>query len=604
MKNMKLYLILIVAFSLGMVSYAQDEPSSYYQTNPTFGSRVSSAITIDGNPAEWTEDMLIVQGVANDDARAFRGPHEAPVYDLYQLYAAWDDTNLYLMWQITNVADVVSPEQGYPNSDNGKPWNGDIPFQIALDIDPSTGTNAMLSGQTVEGTKDSHIWGVYNLFDNSEVDKLLMFSSKPNVGVPGLFSLNASGAFDYVNVEGFADAGISYMWGDYSVPASIYGINSDQHRGLTVADLGNESKYVDFNTLGHNKAQDTVYEMVIPLASLGIDSATLESDGIGVMLVSTFGQSGINSLPYDFATFDNAQEPYSSDESSSMEKEDVDHFSANFARIGKSSGVVVTKPKLTVSPVGGTYIGGTEVTLSATGDNTPIKIHYTLDGTTPSSASPFVNSGETVQIPATNTTLKAVAIDANDVSSYVATHVYKTEENNGIRIGFKNTNGWENVYIYAWQEGVPNILGGWPGTPMTALGNDWFEYVFEAGQNPVNIVINDNQNVEKTDDILGITTDTCYDATSSVITCEQLSVETLTSSSLGITIYPNPASEVLNITSDNSIDTYAIYNLTGKLIKKSALENNQIDVSALKLGNYILVLQSENQKETIKFIKK
>ena len=45
----------------------------------------------------------------------------SPVYDTYALYSAWDNDNLYLMWEFTNVTDVVDPAQGYPISDNGKP---------------------------------------------------------------------------------------------------------------------------------------------------------------------------------------------------------------------------------------------------------------------------------------------------------------------------------------------------------------------------------------------------------------------------------------------------------------------------------------------------
>ena len=59
--------------------------------------------------SDWTQDMIIAQGVANDDARIFRGSHEGPVYDTYALYGAWDDNNLYLMWQFVNVTDVVDP---------------------------------------------------------------------------------------------------------------------------------------------------------------------------------------------------------------------------------------------------------------------------------------------------------------------------------------------------------------------------------------------------------------------------------------------------------------------------------------------------------------
>lgn len=43
--------------------------------------------------------MVIAQGTANDDPRVYRpnSMYEVPI-DLYTLYAAYDDNNVYLMW--------------------------------------------------------------------------------------------------------------------------------------------------------------------------------------------------------------------------------------------------------------------------------------------------------------------------------------------------------------------------------------------------------------------------------------------------------------------------------------------------------------------------
>jgi Starch-binding module 26/Chitobiase/beta-hexosaminidase C-terminal domain/Secretion system C-terminal sorting domain len=590
---------MLFSFSLN----AQSNPSTYYQTNPTLGKKSTTAVTIDGNPTEWTQDMLIVQGVANDDARTFRGTHEGPVYDLYQLYATWDNTNLYLMWQIVNVSDIVSPEQGYPNSDNGKPWNGDIPFQLVFDTQSGIGSNGMLSGKTVEGVAASHIWGIYTLFDNNEADKIAMFSSKPGVGQPSIIGLNAAGAFDYAQATGFATAGVSYKWGDHSVPAKIYGINKNGYTGLTAALLGDATQYVDFNTLAHKKSFDTIYEMKIPLASLGIDLAYLESSGIGVMLVSTFGQSGINSLPYDAATTNNATEPYSSDASTSKEKEDVDHFTAPFARIAKAAGPVVVRPTLTVAPAGGTYIGGTTVTLTASGASTPIKIHYTLDGSTPTAASPFVSSGGTVAIPATNTTLKAVAIDATGTSSIAASHDYVTQAvASGIRIRVQDTRSWGAVKLYAWQGASTALLGAWPGTSMTKISRTWYEYVFAPGVSPFNIVINNGAG-QQTPDIVNISTDKCYNATGTEVLCSTVTdtdAEAPTESE--ITLYPNPVNENLILSSAKEIQEIQVIDLTGKVVKSST--ETTLQLSDIAMGMYFVNITFKDQsKVTRKIVK-
>ncbi|SHF97313.1 Por secretion system C-terminal sorting domain-containing protein [Mariniphaga anaerophila] len=69
-----------------------------------------------------------------------------------------------------------------------------------------------------------------------------------------------------------------------------------------------------------------------------------------------------------------------------------------------------------------------------------------------------------------------------------------------------------------------------------------------------------------------------------------------------LNIYPNPVKDVLNITTVGhcKID---IYNLTGQLVKKTAGEPMQIDVSALTNGQYIITVTQGNEVTTSKFVK-
>ncbi|MFE9854519.1 carbohydrate binding domain-containing protein [Streptomyces sp. NPDC005780] len=301
-----------------------------YATNPGGHVGQAAAVTVDGKASEWTKDMIVAQGVANDDPRIFRGSHEGPVYDLYSLSAAWDDANLYLMWQFTNVTDVTDPAQGYPTSDNGKPYQGDIPQSIALDVDPDRGGEGLL------GAGPAGPWDLRTSFARGEVDHIANFSSKPGVGQPALFSLNTAGTFDYepANVQKFGAAGITYKYADGLTSSEVTGIKATGNAGYVPADLADADLYEDLLAAGHSQAQDTTYEMNIPLEALGIDRATLESQGLGLMLVSTFGQSAIGSLPQDPTVLDTATEPYGPDNSTSHEKDDFDVFRAPFARVG------------------------------------------------------------------------------------------------------------------------------------------------------------------------------------------------------------------------------------------------------------------------------
>jgi len=322
-------------------------PNGQYGKYTTEMNVESSNMKSDGF-TDWSEDMIIAQGVANDIAQSFLGSHEAPLYDTYTLYAAWDDDNLYLGWQFVNVVDVVDPAQGYPISDNGKPWNGDIPQILAFDLDASKSGDGTLE----DGTG---VWAAsgkaFNLFENG-LDALAMFSSKPGVGQPSLFFVNENGDFEYnlgmeadgktpipsPNVKLFKDAGVDYGYIDglHTDITEVWGVNKPgAWAGYEPDDLLDGSNFEDMLTLGHEKTQDTFYEMKIPFEALGIDKNYLETVGIGVMHVSTFGESAIGSIPYDPAVYDNYDTPYGPDASSSGEKEDVDVFTAPMARIGK-----------------------------------------------------------------------------------------------------------------------------------------------------------------------------------------------------------------------------------------------------------------------------
>ena len=303
-----------------------------YATNPK-GQLGGKGVTIK-SASDFKDSMIIAQGVANDDPRIFRGSHEAPVYDTYALYAAWDDTNLYLGWQFTNVTDVVDPAQGFPISDNGKPWNGNIPQMLAFDL--GKGKSADMTKGTLA---DGYVWGLKVGFE-TRIDALMCFSSKPKVGEPALFQTDSTGYFNYKqNATGFVEGGISFTYEDGFFGSSITGINANGYGGYKPADLTSASStWVDFLTLGHDKAQDTFYTMTIPLATLGITRSYLENTGIGVMHISTFGEGGITSIPLDMTFLDNATEPYVADESTSQEKADTDLVTVPLARIGAGGG--------------------------------------------------------------------------------------------------------------------------------------------------------------------------------------------------------------------------------------------------------------------------
>ncbi|PQA92260.1 Por secretion system C-terminal sorting domain-containing protein [Chryseobacterium piscicola] len=69
-------------------------------------------------------------------------------------------------------------------------------------------------------------------------------------------------------------------------------------------------------------------------------------------------------------------------------------------------------------------------------------------------------------------------------------------------------------------------------------------------------------------------------------------------------IYPNPATDVLNVTNLSDNAKYEIHNAVGQLVKKGNVENEQIRVAEFVKGIYVITIIDKDLKETLKFIKK
>lgn len=84
--------------------------------------------------------------------------------------------------------------------------------------------------------------------------------------------------------------------------------------------------------------------------------------------------------------------------------------------------------------------------------------------------------------------------------------------------------------------------------------------------------------------------------------------ETLASKSfVGATFraYPNPVTDVLNVSYENTIDNASVYNLLGQQVlnKSIGAKNAQLDLSSLSAGSYIVKFTSNDQVQSIKILK-
>ena len=336
-------MMLMGCVSTGLsVSASTGELCSKYATNPNGQVGKQKTITIDGDASDWSEDMLIAQGAAWDVANHYKGGHENCVLDTYALYATWDNDNLYVGWQMVNTTDTWAREGDGPLSDGGRVL--DVPLILALSVDPNS------TSMSNKNTSGNPIWGQkMGLEFNQHVDHLFYMSGKPGLGTPAMFTaVDSKGNTDYTTgCHPFTSSGIEYKMATTNICSSIWGLNYSEDTS-DVYDDG--ADWVDYKTFKgssgtHNTKYDSFYEMKIPFSSLGIDKSYVENNGIGAMLVATRGESGLDCIPFDDTMLDNATGDYSSDPSTSAEKDDVDVITSKFARIGNMGGEQpITRP--------------------------------------------------------------------------------------------------------------------------------------------------------------------------------------------------------------------------------------------------------------------
>tara|TARA_B100002051_G_C16390332_1_gene464868 strand:- start:19 stop:639 length:621 start_codon:yes stop_codon:yes gene_type:complete len=91
----------------------------------------------------------------------------------------------------------------------------------------------------------------------------------------------------------------------------------------------------------------------------------------------------------------------------------------------------------------------------------------------------------------------------------------------------------------------------------------------------------------------------CKDETASYSEDCQLTTKDFTTTDFKL--FPNPAQNVLNIQSQEQIDSVRIFTLEGRLLLQTA--NPSIDISQLKAGLYLVQIMAQGQTATKKFLK-
>ena len=447
--------------------------TGYYSTNPNLQLGKNKTITVDGNASDWDSSMIIAQGTANDDPRVYMpsSMHEQP-WDGYALYSAWDDDNLYFMWEMANTTYIVSPSDNFAASDEARPYRNSIPMYIALSIDPDKQATGKAIGTNTNGSTYTNpfVWGCTNgvakdggtAFE-THVDTLIAFDSNNSNGGASIFkadTLDTDGTymFNYdtrvpIGVRSYQaqdnQNGFKIKFNNGTLSDTLYGVNGAKGSRTLGDNTNSGSDWVDFYDLGYKNSYGYIYEVAIPLSTLGIDKDYIETNGIGAMQILTYGTSGMDTLPHDPSMLDNANVEYSYDASTSHEKEDIDTITVPLARVG----ALLDDTTINYAPLevnfGADKNSGqsvnTSITLSAEAYHAanPVEYEFTIDGTLVQKSS----SNSYVWTPAVNGTY-TISVTATDAEGNKCTST-KTftvgEPQEDILLGDVNLDGVVNV---------------------------------------------------------------------------------------------------------------------------------------------------------------
>lgn len=339
--------------------------TAYYATNPS--KQVGTCKTI-SSMSDFNESDKIACAGAWDVANRWKGGHENSVADCYGLYAAYDDTNLYIGVEYVNTTDTWANAGDGPLSDGGKMV--DIPVILAL----NTGKGNAMTGKCPTD-KDGHPWQC-NLEFQTRIDHMFISSAKLS-GTPGIFTADESGNTDYkTHLKGFKESGVTLVKEDGSISSKIMMMTGSGDASNLEENL-DDSKYVDAMTQNHDRKYDSFYIYTIPYSAIDIDKSYLESNGIGVMAIGTRQTSAMDCIPFDQCMLDNATGDYSQDPSTSLEKEDLDTITVPLAAvgsvnaIGSGGGGDIVTPVQTTAPVQTTSVEPTQdVAVSPAPDTT------------------------------------------------------------------------------------------------------------------------------------------------------------------------------------------------------------------------------------------
>ena len=87
------------------------------------------------------------------------------------------------------------------------------------------------------------------------------------------------------------------------------------------------------------------------------------------------------------------------------------------------------------------------------------------------------------------------------------------------------------------------------------------------------------------------------------ISGQNAALEELIAANNSIELFPNPAHTFIHIAAKEPVQEVQVYSLDGKLVQRGQLQNNQLDISNLQAGVYIMRVLSGESWKTVRWVK-
>ena len=168
----------------------------------------------------------------------------------------------------------------------------------------------------------------------------------------------------------------------------------------------------------------------------------------------------------------------------------------------------------------GTYEAPLNVKLTAVSNLPGATVVYTLDGSTPTADSPYIESGTTLHLESA-CTLTAGILSEGKVYG-IQQREYQVFKPHDITLYVRSdVSSWGGMYFYVWDNNDKQLSGNWPGkrvtTTQSILGKRWYyqTYRITSPDGYINLVVSQTTGSKQTVDITGLRTDSYLCITSS-----------------------------------------------------------------------------------------